>query len=147
MKTLSALAIILQVSTALAAQPPDSTSDTERARNTLYYEILGEGMGVSFNYERMLSNRIGLHIGYTDWATRGIPLGVHYVIGSSHTLELGAGLMIDVYRYKGVYLTGIVGYRYQPTSGGFVFSAGVTPVLGHPEAPAIIGGISVGWAF
>ena len=147
MKTMSVLAMILLVSTALASQQADSTSNAESARNALYYEILGEGLGVSVNYERMLSHRIGLHIGYTDWVTRGFPFGIHYFVGSNHTLELGAGLMLDVHRYKGVYATGIIGYRYRPTSGGFVFGAGLTPVLGHPEAPVIIGGISLGWSF
>jgi hypothetical protein len=147
MKTIVAVAVILQVSTTLASQQPDTTSSPESARNVIYYEVLGEGLGVSLNYERLLSHEMGLHIGYTDWVTRGIPLGFHYFVGSTHTLELGAGLMIDVYRYKGVYPTGIIGYRYRPTSGGFVFGAGVTPVVGHPEAPAIIGGISLGWSF
>ena len=147
MKTISAVAIVLQLSTALASQQPDSASNSESATNALYFEILGQGLGLSLNYERMLSHEMGLHIGYTDWVTRGFPLGFHYVVGSTHTLELGAGLMIDVHRYKGVYPTGIIGYRYQPTSGGFVCGAGLTPIVGHPEAPVIIGGISLGWSF
>ena len=145
MKTIDALAIALQFSTAFASQQPDSTSNSERATNTLYYEILGQGLGVSLNYERMLFQKMGLHIGYTDWVTRGFPFGFHYFVGSTHVLELGAALMIDVHRYKGVYPTGIIGYRYQP--GGFVFGAGLTPVVGHPEAPGIIGSISLGWSF
>lgn len=146
MKTVIAVALVLQVSTALAFQP-DSTSLSESAKNAICYEILGEGLGVSLNYERMLSPAVGLHVGYTDWVTRGFPLGFHYFVGSTHRVELGAGLMIDVHRYKGVYPTGIVGYRYQPISGGFVFGVGLTPVLGHPEAPVIIGGIRLGWSF
>ena len=89
----------------------------------------------------------GSGIGPGGTGSRGIPVGVHYIIGSNHTLEFGAGLMIDLHRYKGVYPTGIIGYRYRPISGGFVFSAGLTPVVGHPEAPFIIGGISLGWSF
>ncbi len=147
MKAITAVAIVLQLSTALASQQLDSTSNSNSASNALYYEILGQGLGVSLNYERMLSREMGLHIGYTDWVTRGFPFGFHYFVGSAHRLELGAGLMIDVHRYKGVYPTGIIGYRYQPISGGFVCSAGLTPVVGHPKAPGIIGGISLGWSF
>lgn len=147
MKTIMAVAIMLQTSTTLATQQPDSTSSSERATNVLYYEILGEGLGVSLNYERMLSHEMSLHVGYTEWVTRGFPLGLHYFVGSTHTIEFGAGLMIDVHRYKGVYPTGIIGYRYQPTSGGFVIGAGVTPVVNHPEAPGLVGGISLGWSF
>lgn len=147
MKSIRVLAILLQASTALASQQPDSTSHSDSATNALYFEVLGQGLGFSLDYERMLSHEVGFHVGYTDWVTRGFPLGFHYFVGATHRLELGAGLMIDVHRYKGVYPTGIVGYRYQPASGGVVVGAGLTPIVGHPEAPFIIGGISFGWSF
>ncbi len=146
MKTIWAIAIILQASTSHAFQQPDTISNSESVKNALYYEILGEGLGVSLHYERMVSPTMAFHIGYTDWLTRGFPLGFHYFIGLTHTLELGASLMIDIHRYKGVYPTGVIGYRYRST-GGFVFRAGLTPIIGHPEAPVIIGGISFGWSF
>jgi hypothetical protein len=58
--------------------------------------------------------------------------------GSAGTLFSGSGL--------GVGGTATVGYRYQPSDGGFIFRIGFTPLFG-PGGFVPFGGLSLGYAF
>ncbi len=141
-------------------QEADSVSESgERtAKNGLYLELLGPGIFYSFNYERAFSDDVSARIGFSyirvdatseSNSTKGsllsVPITVSYLgIGSlKHILELGAGgffvhasAAIDVAgkETEGSETTAggvvIVGYRYQPADGGFMFRGGISPIFG-----------------
>lgn len=89
------------------------------------------------------------------------PLLFNYFVGGrNHQLELGAGGVV-VYASAsassgsssklsgegvGVAGTGVVGYRYSPADGGFVFRAGFTPLVGKGGVLPW-GGVSFGGTF
>lgn len=121
------------------------------ARNAVYFEILGNGGLYSFNYERMLTESLGLRVGYATWDSPAlwfggtppdryttVPVTVSYLLGrGERKLELGGGVTFgdgtfdrssDFQRdFTFRTLTGIVGYRSQPPGRGYLFRAGVTP--------------------
>jgi len=134
------------------------SSDERTAMNTLYAEGLGAGGAYSVNYERLVLNDLGIHIGFSYWsvsATAGtasasgsfiaVPITASYlgVSSGSHALELGGGVTIwniSVSGSSGGFVgaasgflpigTAIVGYRYQPREGGFNFRIGASPLFG-----------------
>lgn len=92
----------------------------------------------------------------------GFPVTVNYLPGERNShLELGAGLVPVIVTFNGQVLffgnrvrgkeiaileTVTIGYRYQPTSGGFVLRIGFTPLF-NLEKILPWGGISIGVAF
>jgi hypothetical protein len=155
--------------------PPKKSSDERRAKNLVYVELLGNGGMYSVNYERMFGNVLSARIGgsYTTFTTtdskggnlRGTlitaPVLVNYLAGGqNHKFELGAGATIVYVSGSasdekgvrssgdgaGVLGTGVVGYRYSPADGGFVFRVGFTPLVGKGGFLPW-GGISFGGTF
>ncbi len=134
------------------------SSDERTAMNTLYAEGLGAGGAYSVNYERLVLNDLGIHIGFSYWsvsATAGtasasgsfiaVPITASYlgVSSGSHALELGGGVTIwniSVSGSSGGFVgaasgflpigTAIGGYRYQPREGGFNCRIGASPLFG-----------------
>ena len=146
-----------------------STAETVTAPDALYGEFLGQSYLFSFNYDRMLFNttphNIALRAGLGVWSNISfsstdnesgvvIPLNASYVYGSNHKFELGLGFTIapNVTLHDGtnhindLTITGIIGYRYQPIDGGFLFRGGMVPVLGD-EGIIESFGLSFGLAF
>jgi hypothetical protein len=157
--------------------------------NTIYAEGLGAGGAWSINYERMVFNDLGIHVGFgyfgvSATASGGgqtssasgsfiaIPVTASYVGVSSgaHALEMGGGVTIwniSVSGSSGGFVgsatglvpvgTLLVGYRYQPPSGGFNFRVGASPLFGrglglnstNPTAFGVLpwGYLSLGWTF
>jgi len=141
-----------------AAPAEESADKDERtANNALYVELLGAGLIYSINYDRRISDfalRGGLE--YFSVSATGangatassswiaIPLSATYNIGSKkHSFEIGAGVTLHHFSASGGALGldssaggwlvvghGIVGYRLQPTDGGFFLRAGLTPQVG-----------------
>jgi hypothetical protein len=120
------------------------------ARNAVYFEILGNGGLYSFNYERMLTESLGLRVGYATWSSpvfwqgesppdryNTVPVTVSYLLGrGERKLELGGGITFgrgaldrnaDRRDVTSRSLTAIVGYRSQPPGRGYLFRVGVTP--------------------
>jgi hypothetical protein len=129
------------------------------ARNAVFFELLGNGGLYSFNYERMLTESLGLRVGFatgdnpahwfggtpTDRYTT-VPVTVSYLLGrGERKLELGGGVTFGHgtfdqssdfekdFTFRS--LTGIVGYRSQPPGRGYLFRVGATPFysLDHGE--------------
>jgi hypothetical protein len=96
-----------------------------------------------------------------------IPVTFNYFIAShsdgkvgSSKLELGAGVLIvnlsgtasgsagNVFSNSGFGIggTATIGYRYQPSDGGFIFRIGFTPLFG-PAGFLPFGGLSFGYGF
>ncbi len=162
-------------------------SDTILAPSSLYIEFLGAGVIYTINYDRMLSNNVALRIGfgYLSISTLGsasltaIPITLSWFPFSSETktpaskLEIGTGFdymntvetpwvlfgpAAPQESATSICFTGIVGYRYQSSDGGFVFRIAFTPILftdSHLQSLVIggsssmlpFGGISFGIAF
>jgi len=120
------------------------------ARNAVFGELLGNGGLYSVNYERMLTDRFAVRIGYGAWDSpllfqgsppdryRTLPVTVSYLLGpGERKLELGGGITFgrgtfdrhfDTRRdFSFRTLTAIVGYRSHPREGGYLFRAGATP--------------------
>ena len=115
------------------------------ARNAVFFELLGNGGLFSFNFERMLTDRVAVRAGYARWNLEGIlfdsgqyqsvPMTASYLFGGGERkLELGGGVTIgkgqfsdqsDNFSFSS--LTAILGYRSQPEAGGYLFRAGLTP--------------------
>ena len=141
-----AILAILLIGTPAAADGPVMT-----ARNHLFFELLGNGGAYSINYERLLTDRWTMRLGFAGWSSEGfwsnsektylmVPLTSSLLFGrGSNFLELGGGVVWGritkkydngtqpTERHRITNLTGIVGYRHQPSDGGFVFRAAFTP--------------------
>lgn len=125
-----------------------SLSTTSRAevtaKNTIYVEGLGPAGLYSLNYERRVGDFNG-RVGFTMWTNSiatvtTVPVGFNYIGfgGKSSHLELG-GVVTTAFINGdsqfgdtiSVFGSALVGYRFQPESGGFNFRAGASPLLGE----------------
>lgn len=126
--------------------------------NSVYIEALGNAGIYSLNYDRILSQNIGVRFGagflpIIDVLT--IPATINLFIGNgSSKLELGAGILIlsqtrdnrhGLFRDNN-FITALIGYRYQQPEGGFLFRIGFTPLFSQKEFFPW-GGFSVGTSF
>jgi len=144
-------------------------SSNRNVRNHCYLELLGNGIIYSFNYERLISDNftirggLGVTPGFIiDEFFFGIPLTASYLLGGgSSKFEIGLGTTFFIIEDPETFsfssndksylvLTGILGYRFFRSRGGFAFRITFTPFY-HPdlENSKIIssGGISFGYGF
>ncbi len=153
----------------LAAQSATDAAGIEQptAKNAFYVELGGNGIFYSLNYDRLVTPNVAARAGVMlfraeDNESNGVgvvvaPVVVSYLFGEGNShFEAGLGLglataSIDHVDFgeefdQTVYGTGVLGYRYQPETGGVVFRAGLTPVFNAENfAPWI--GLSIGYAF
>lgn len=134
-------------------------------KNTGYFEILGNGLVLSVNYERQVHSQPGLgwYLGIGLGGDKpAIPMGVKYLFGlggKKHLVETGLGITwaeIDLWddhyiRYKDTNpyragFSGSVGYRYHARSG-FMCRLNYTPVYSRYRSLPVFFGTSVGWRF
>ena len=141
------------------------------AENSIFFELGGNALIYSINYDRLLDPHWSLRagIGYMGLGTTDagldasltiIPITASYCpyseVGGipNSKLELGAGICYfnmsastfgDSFNGSGVAGTLIVGYRYQQPDGGFLFRAGFTPLIGGFFIPMF--GLSAGVSF
>jgi hypothetical protein len=138
------------------AQPAPVVRPTEirDSKNALFVELFGSAGTYSINYERFIgdfSARLGFsYLGFSPNSSTSVSLfafpltfgylGIH---GGSHHLDLGLGAMLIVGSIGktstsgasaaswGAFATGtaIIGYRYAPLRGGFMFRAAFTPMF------------------
>jgi hypothetical protein len=158
--------LLLTVSLLLLA----SAGSAQETRNAVYFELGGSAIIPSFNYERRVNEnwfgRIGASVirGETETdsdTTFVVPLTASHVTrpAANHHLELGGGLTIsggdeqDLYdfgddddQFAALFVTGIIGYRYQKPEGGFQFRAAFTPVAGGGDFLPWAG-VSFGYAW
>ena len=146
MKVIAVLTMIMLLSSAAIAQSPTSS-------NSVYLELLGNGLFYSINYDHLFTESFGGRVGagYISpaWVSTGtFPLMAYYLIGSGNSkLELGLGANVilqpenqsfsfasaedEEFEGTGVLGTATVGYRYQRAEGGIVFRVGLTPFFGN----------------
>jgi len=147
----------------------NSAASAQFVKNSMYFELFGNGGLYSINYDRLFSENFGGRIGFSHISNLEfifssvdnitiIPITLNYLTSSDHKFELGAGIAVvnisggEIFGFKadkgasGVVGTGTIGYRYQPDSGGFLFRIGLTPFFAQ-DGFQISGGISLGAAF
>jgi hypothetical protein len=163
-RTLLALVIAFGLCTAASAQNGKA----------IYFEIGGPGVA-SFNFDIRLTGRpdgIGVRGGIGGFSVNDktimyFPAEVNYLLGKDNKnyFEMGAGVTIVNYsdRYSDPQYDShngefersfghlYFGYRRQPTKGGFLFRAGITPIFNITEHNKFFipyyGGVSFGYAF
>ena len=143
--------------------------------NTIYFELLGNGLVYSLNYDRMVTDKISVRAGYggltvsqvsstpgvlfEDIKITLIPVLANYLRGEgSHKLEVGGGIVLITVDYtgsmedldfkigaEGSVFTGNVGYRYQKPEGGFFFKASLCPFFGETMVTSV--GLGLGYSF
>lgn len=129
--------------------------------NSLYIEILGKSAIGSINYDVRITKEltIGIGTGHSLLILNSF-LFLSYLFPGNidHNLELGIALSIlhkenfsEIGR--GIVIIPIIGYRFQPLNGGFIFRISYTPWFAFTQSlqiniPLILwGGISFGWCF
>ena len=131
----------------------NSIEDIVTAPNAMFVQLLGEGPAITANYERMLftttPHNIALRAGFGFWGWENgsgviVPVGVCYLFGYSHKIEVGIGYAFLTGSDNGV-STGVIGYRYQPIDGGFLIRVSFTPRFDDEVEPWV--GLSLGYAF
>lgn len=138
-----------------------------QGRNVAYFELGGNGIIPTFNYERQLSERLFGRVGFSfvfgessagdDDLTFVFPVAVNYLThpAGNHHFEAGAGLTLitgdaqDLWEendeeISNLVVTSNLGYRFQKPGRGFVFRAGLTPIL-HDGELAPWAGLSAGY--
>jgi len=131
-------------------------------RNTIYFEIGGNGLVLSLNYERQITSKpgLGLHAGVALSGDKpAFPLGAKYLfdLGKQRSfLEVGAGVTFaeqDMWEenlnqvtsnpYKAGFIPS-VGYRYNAPKG-FMWRINYTPFFNKYRTELLFFGVSVGW--
>ncbi len=131
-------------------------SRAQEAANTIHFELLGNGILYSLNYDRLFTHNLSGRVGYMYLSVDAtstdptdpkvsvsmslIPVTGSYLAGpGNHRLELGGGPVLALVSaeiedgVQGVSasglasIVGIIGYRYQPMEGGFNFRVAFTP--------------------
>jgi hypothetical protein len=133
----------------------NSSGDIVTAPNAMYVELLGQGVALSANYERMLfattPHNISLRAGFGIWVgieSGGVvvPIDASYLFGSNHKLEIGIGFAFISGRYDyNAASFALIGYRYQPIDGGFLIRVSFTPRFSDEFEPWV--GLGLGYAF
>ncbi len=144
-------------------------SNAQIKSNSLYFELFGNGGLYSINYDRLFTENIGGRIGFMylpsiDFVLTSadniivVPVMLNYLAGENSRLELGAGIVfvsvddVGFFGFKSskggsaVAGTAVIGYRYQPKDGGFLFRIGLTPFFSGNGAE-VSGGLSLGFSF
>ena len=143
----------------------------ERTRGQgVYVEVLGSGLLYSFNYDTRFSQRlngIGGRAGIGYLAVEGtslttLPFMLNYLFGhDKHFFEVGVGptVLIASERISGFGPVGDrnsasavigsmnLGYRLEPSDGGFIFRAGLTPFFDSNFFWPLWPQVSFGYAF
>ncbi|HSJ67651.1 MAG TPA: hypothetical protein VK921_08250 [Anditalea sp.] len=136
----------------------------------VFVEVLGNGLIYSVNYDTRFSQRfdgIGGRAGIGYIAIDGttlttMPFLLNYLFGKEkHFFEIGVGPTVilasansggfgpvgDRERGSAVIGTMSVGYRLEPTDGGFMFRAGLTPIFDSSSFWPLWPQVSFGYAF
>lgn len=145
--------------------------EKEASNHGVFFEFYGNGIFNSFNYDTRFSNKPdgwGGKAGFGYAPVDGdpyfsFPIAINYLIGrNGHYFEVGGGANylvvnaqnpggkirnIEIADWEGWTGSVILGYRYHPEDGGFLFRAGVTPMFKKDEYIPFWPQISIGYAF
>ncbi len=118
---------------------------TDRAPQAVYFQVLGSGPILSVKYDRRFSKRVnglgfaaGLgYWGETDVSIFSVPAQINYLFGrENHFIEIAGGttFVSAAESFFDSDASGFIhhlnlGYRHQPTRGGFFFRGGYSPLF------------------
>jgi len=119
---------------------------TDRPPQAFYFGLGGAGPIMSVNYDTRFTNRVsglgcaaGLgYFGVEDFSIFSVPVSLNYLFGRrTHFVELAAGAtyftgsndLFDDTETSGFFGHINIGYRLQPTNGGFFLRAGYSPLF------------------
>ena len=122
---------------------------TDRPPQAVYFQIGGSAPILSVNYDRRFSKKVngfGFAAGLGFFGVSGssifsVPVSLNYLIGKdSHFMELAAGGTFVSTTTSDFFSNGTnhgsavlghfnLGYRYQPSNGGFFFRGGISPLF------------------
>jgi hypothetical protein len=154
----------------LSAKAQYGKSEATAPAKDVFFEIGGPGVA-SINYDMRFTKSesgIGGRIGFGGFCIGSsgdratalfIPIGINYLLGKDgkHYFELGGGVTpviinssstagtSDNFRSTFGHLN--IGYRMQPSEGGFFFRATINPVFGKGFFWPYYGGVSFGYKF
>ena len=127
-----------------------NTIVTDRPPQAVYFQLGGAGPILSVMYDRRLTKRlngIGFAAGVGFWAETGVtilsvPVQLNYLLGrQNHFIEFGGGTTFVTAAESFFDSNGSgfihhlnVGYRHQPTRGGFFFRGGFSPLFFESES-------------
>ena len=138
---------------------------TDRPPQAVYFQLGGSGPILSANYDRRFSNKVngaGFSAGVGYWSDLGIsifsiPVSINYLIGRrTHFLELAAGTTFVTASFdwfdepeKGSgFLHHVnMGYRHQPTTGGFFFRGGISPLFAFEGGETYATSVYLGFGY
>ena len=152
------------------AAPAPSTGYGPVCEEAMYLEIAGQSAGITLNFEhkyfKSQPHNLALRLGIGGFLFRlCVPVSLSYLLGHDHMLEIGTGGLyvtgetVDLFSgktqgtYSDLYVTGFAGYRYEQERGGFLFRAGVTPLILLSTTSkvddhfSLSAGLSFGYAF
>ena len=128
-------------------QRNEKTVVTDRPPQAVYFLIGGSGPFLSAHYDRRFSKKVngagfsaGLgYFGVSGIGVFSIPVSLNYLIGkSTHFFEIAAGTtfvtattdLFDSDETGSGFIHHInLGYRHQPSRGGFFFRGGISPLF------------------
>jgi hypothetical protein len=147
-----------------------TSAEAQRKPLGVYFQVAGEGMGISTNLEVGVTQSMRLRAGLGwIWIAGTTPFTVSYLISRKNsTFEVGGGATVMYFipdrkgdegtiydffekRFFGlgqgtkVIPMGILGWRYHPRDGA-ILRATLNPLL-YEGAPHLIGGLSLGFPF
>lgn len=147
-------AYFLSILTLILVSLKTNAQDSSYCKNAAVFEIGGNGLTYSFNYERFVSKKFNARAGFSifkiienqtdkSMIVMSYPISFNYLINLSkqkHFIETGLGVMNlitsgDLVEYKGVtnyYLNPFLNfsYRFEPTKNRFLYRIGLSPFLG-----------------
>ena len=134
----------------------DSSFNNQIVKNFIFLEAGGNGIFASINYERLLTEDIGIRIGAGSFGYAGLsfPIMINYYIFEKHKLELGLGIIPfskleenDFIGEDGTLLSFTIGLKSYKSIGGLMFRVSLTPFINLGKEKAnLFGGLSFGWA-
>jgi hypothetical protein len=161
-KSLIVFVFVFMLSNAATSQ------ESNGGAKSVYFELLGPSIA-GFNYDMRFSKKqdgLGGRVGFGGFKIDGegaffIPVGINYLLGKDgkNYLELGTGVTFinssnrndfnsnDTEVFNSSFGHLCFGYRYQPTKGGFLFRASISPIFGKNFFFPYYAGISFGYKF
>ncbi len=167
------LTFLISFVTCTKAQQENETRDHADVNNTIYLAYGGAGIYFSLMYERHLIKTDNIHVGAKAGigsslssvlfpSEFNVPVGAYILYGKNRShIDFSmcfTNYLLEQYdyekdkRYNELKLLIIpsLGYRFQNKPGGFMFKAGLSPIIHFNETTNVIApwlDVAVGWGF
>jgi len=161
-KTLTLALAVLIMSTFVAAQGDSMWSYSRQGTKSFFLELGGNGLGLTLNYEKFLTNRFGFRLGGLVVPAGEKPTFIGTLMGTAvwgggeWCMETGLGMTIFTGGFMDIATdgttasvfvpTGTFGVRYQPKPKGLLLRLSFTPMV-FPSAFLPWVGLSIGYSF